>query len=161
MHFSKFGPVVKVKTHHERTEGYMRVLVRFENPEMRDAVRLSFKQHRVEAEGQATAAQEAALVSPVATRSPARSSLPPPLRLDDRTGVLTTEPPSPHADDTLLILKSEPAPSPKQHNNYTTPPLFQKSSPGTGRLIRSLSEDRRDEAGQAMCALAEMSQMCV
>ena len=52
----------------------MRVLVRFENPETRDAVRLSFKQ-RVEAEGQATVAQEAALVSPVATRSPARSRL--------------------------------------------------------------------------------------
>ena len=154
-HFSQYGGVVKVKTHRSASgSGVMKVLVRVQEPATRDTVRLILN----ERQAVPTTEQVAAVVSLVVTRdcSAAATLMPPPLRLTG-TGVLTTEPLSPHADDstTTAVVPQMAVPvkcDPGNQNDYTTPPLFH-SVP----FRRTPADDQRDEATQAMCALSEMT----
>ena len=80
-----------------------------------------------------------------------------------------TDPPSPQPGDrSKSVVEDAPrfpaAAGKAEGSNYRTPPLMLTNGRGgnTGlRIERTRSADQKSEASEAMCALAEMSQMCV
>eukprot|EP01046_Picozoa_sp_COSAG06_P006882 COSAG06_NODE_329_length_17412_cov_9.404015_17_plen_317_part_00 len=153
--------IAKVKTHVSRPSGELKALIRFSRPGPKDKVRAAFNKM----------SQQAA--------RPASSTTPPPEEAEDlqktvstttRTAKPTkTDPPSPQPGDRSKSVVEDvprfPAAAGKaEGSNYRTPPLMLTNGRGgnTGlRIERTRSADQKSEASEAMCALAEMSQMCV